>query len=88
MHYSFFNSYLFMEGGHFGVHGVNAANSVILAHKTAHEVARIQLPVLEVITVLGNLNKPNPATFTNARVSTINFSWLLLKLTVVTVESL
>lgn len=67
-----------MEGGRLGVHGVNAANSVILAHKTAHEVARIQLPVLEVRTVLGDLNKPNPATHTDARVSPIKLSWLLL----------
>ena len=45
-----------------------------MAHKTAHEVARIQLPVVEVVTVLGNLKTPNPATQTDARVSTINLS--------------
>ena len=65
-----------MEGGRLGVHGVNAANSVMLAHNTAHEVARSQLPMLEVNTVLGNLNKRNAAT--DARVSPINLSWLLL----------
>lgn len=78
MHYSFFNSLLLMEGGRLGVHGVNVANSVTMAHKTAHEVARVQLPVVEVITVLGNLKKPNPATQSDARVSTINLSLLLL----------
>lgn len=65
-----------MEGGRLGVHGVNAANSVMPAHNTAHEVARSQLPVLEVNNVLGNLNKHNAAT--DARVSPINLSWLLL----------
>lgn len=63
-----------MEGGRLGVHGVNVANSVTMAQKTAHEVARIQLPVVEVVTVLGNLKTPNPATQTDARVSTINLS--------------
>lgn len=63
-----------MEGGRLGVSGVNAANPVIPAHDTAHEVARIQLPALEVKTVVGNLIKPNPAY---ARVSPIDLLFLL-----------
>lgn len=67
-----------MEGGRLGFHRVVVANNVILAHKTAHAVARIHLPVVEVNTILGNSNKLNPATHTDARVSTNNYSWLLL----------
>ena len=37
-----------MEGGRLGVHRVVVANKVILAHKTAHAVARIHLPVVSI----------------------------------------
>ncbi|PFX11922.1 hypothetical protein AWC38_SpisGene24199, partial [Stylophora pistillata] len=65
-----------MEVGRLGVDGVNAANSVIVAPKTAQEVAQIHLPEV-VVVVLGNLEKRNPATHTNARKcdSSRNTSW-------------